>query len=181
MEVALLSVLILATLLALVEELTSGRFLLTPVLATLAALTRPEGLLFAGAITGAVVFALLRDLGKTRPDALRRSMAVLYAFLPIAAGAAQYSFYRAATGYVVQNGVLAKSLLYEPTFHPAAFLDEVSSNLTEMTLNVLMGLEPGNYLFPGALIFCVLGIWYLAFKDTRHRAFAVTSGGALVL
>jgi hypothetical protein len=181
MEVALLSVLILATLLALVEELASGRFLLTPVLATLAALTRPEGLLFAGAITGAVVFALLRDLGKTRPDALKRSMAVLYAFLPIAAGAAQYSFYRAATGYVVQNGVLAKSLLYEPIFYPTEFLDEVSGNLTEITLNVLMGLEPGNYLFPGTLFFCVLGVWYLAFKDIRHRALAVMSGMALVL
>src|SRR5215211_5110026 len=74
MEVALFSVLILATLLALIQELTSGRFLLTPVLAALAALTRPEGLFFAVVITGGVVFVLLRDLRESRPDALRRSV-----------------------------------------------------------------------------------------------------------
>src|SRR5215203_5606201 len=181
MEVALFSVLILGTLLAFLRELSSGRFLFTPILAALTALTRPEGLLFALVITGAVVFVLLRDLRKSRPDALRRSVAVLYAFLPIAAGAAQYLFYRAASGYGVQNGVLAKSLLYEPIFYPTMFLDEVFSNLTEITLKVLMGLEPENYLFPGALFFSILGVWYLAFKDTRHRAFAVISGPALSL
>jgi hypothetical protein len=181
MEVALFSVMILATLLALVQELTSGRFLLTPVLAALVALTRPEGLLFAGVITGGVVLVLLRDPRETRPDALRRSVAVFYAFLPIAAGVAQYVFYRAASGYGVQNGVLVKSLLYEPIFYPTEFLDEVSSNLTEISLKVFMGLEPENYLFPGTLFFCVLGVWYLAFKDTRHRTFAVMSGTALAL
>ncbi len=45
MEVALFSVLILGTLLAFLRELSSGRFLLTPVLGALTALTRPEGLL----------------------------------------------------------------------------------------------------------------------------------------
>jgi hypothetical protein len=181
MEVALFSVLILGTLLALVQELTSGRFLLTPVLAALLALTRPEGLLFALVITGGVVFVLLRAPSETRPDALRRSLAVLYAFLPIAAGVAQYLFYRAASGYGIQNGVLVKSLIYEPIFYPTEFLDEVSSNLTEITLDVFMGLEPENYLFPGTLFFCVLGIWYLTFKDTRHRTFAMMSGTALAL
>src|SRR5215218_9005535 len=181
MEVELFSVMILATLLALVQELTSGRFRLTPGLAALVALTRPEGLLFAGVITGGVVFVLLRDPRETRPDALRRSVAVFYAFLPIAAGVAQYVFYRAASGYGVQNGVLVKSLLYEPIFYPTEFLHEVSSNLTEITLSVFMGLEPENYLFPGTLFFCVLGVWYLAFKDIRHRTFAVMSGTALAL
>src|SRR5215208_612804 len=121
MEVALFSVLILGTLLAFLRELPSGRFLLTPILAAITALTRPEGLLFAMVITGAVVFVLIRDLRKTRSDSLRRSVAVLYAFLPIAAGVAQYMFYRIATGSSVQNGVLAKSLLYEPVFYPTEF------------------------------------------------------------
>src|SRR5215203_6535849 len=71
MEVALFSVLILATLLAFLRELSSERFLLTPILAALTALTRPEGLLFALVITGAAVFVLLRDLRKSRPDSLR--------------------------------------------------------------------------------------------------------------
>jgi hypothetical protein len=181
MEVALFSVLILGTLLAFLRELSSGRFLLTPILAALTALTRPEGLLFAMVITGAVVFVLLRDFRKTRPDLLRRSVAVPYAFLPIAAGVAQYTFYRIATGSSVQNGVLAKSLLYEPVFYPTEFLDAVFQNLTKLNLFVLTGLEPGNYLFPGTILFCVLGVLYLALEDARYRTFAVASGTALVV
>ena len=181
MEVALFSVLILGTLLAFLRELSSGRFLLTPILAALAALTRPEGLLFAWVITGAVVFVLLRDLRKSRPYSLRSSLAVLYAFLPIAAGVAQYMFYTIATGSSIQNGVLAKSLLYEPVFYPTEFLDAVFQNLTKLSLIVLTGLEPGNYLFPGTILFCVLGTMYLALEDARYRMFAVASGTALVL
>src|SRR5215203_4250329 len=182
MEVALFSVLILGTLLAFLRELSSERFLLTPILAALTALTRPEGLLFALVITGAAVFVLLRDLRKSRPDSLRGTMAmVLYAFLPIAAGVAQYIFYRIATGSSVQNGVLAKSLLYEPIFYPTEFLDAVFQNLTKLSLFVLTGLEPGNYLFPGTILFCVLGALYLALEDARYRMFAVASGTALVL
>ena len=181
MEVALFSVLILGTLLAFLRELSSGRFLLTPILAALAALTRPEGLLFAWVITGAVVIVLLRDLRKSRPYSLRSSLAVLYAFLPIAAGVAQYMFYTIATGSSVQNGVLAKSLLYEPVFYPTEFLDAVFQNLTKLSLIVLTGLEPGNYLFPGTILFCVLGTMYLALEDARYRMFAVASGTALVL
>jgi hypothetical protein len=182
MEVALFSVLVLGTLLAFLRELSSGRFLLTPILAALTALTRPEGLLFALVITGAVVFVLLRDLRKPRPDSLRGTMAaVLYTFLPIAAGVAQYIFYRIATGSSVQNGVLAKSLLYEPIFYPTEFLDAVFQNLTKLSLFVLTGLEPGNYLFPGTILFCVLGTMYLALEDARYRTFAVASGTALVL
>lgn len=181
MEVALFSVLILGTLLAFLRELSSERFLLTPILAALTALTRPEGLLFALVITGAVVFVLLRSLSKTRPYSFRRSMAVLYAFLPIAAGVAQYTFYRIATGSSVQNGVLAKSLLYEPVFYPTEVLDAVFQNLTTLNLFVLTGLEPGNYLFPGTILFCVLGTLYLALEDARYRTFAVASGTALVV
>jgi hypothetical protein len=182
MEVALFSVLILATLLAFVRELSTGRFLLTPLLGALTALTRPEGLLLALVITGAVVFVLFRDFRKTRPDSLRRSMAmVLYAYLPIAAGVAQYMFYTIATGSSVQNGVVAKSLLYDPIFYPTEFLDALFQNLAKLNLFVLTGLEPGNYLFPGTILFCVLGVWYLAFGDARYRTFAVASGTALVL
>ena len=67
MEVALFSVLILGTLLAFLRELSLGRFLLTPILAALAALTRPEGLLFALIIAGAVVSKLLKGSGRDRP------------------------------------------------------------------------------------------------------------------
>ena len=181
MEVALLSVLLLGTLLAFVHELSSGRFLLTPILGALAALTRPEGLLFAGVIAVAVVFSLLKDSRKSLLMPSRRFAALLYALLPVAAGAAQYLFYRMATGSSIQNGVLAKSLLYEQVFYPTEFLDTVFQNLTKLNLTVLMGLVPGNYLFPGTILFCVLGTLYLASKDARYRTFAGASGAALVL
>jgi hypothetical protein len=182
MEVALFSVLILATLVAFLGELSSGRFLLTPILGALTALTRPEGLLFAVVITGAVVYVLLRELRKTPPDSLRGTMAVvLYALMPIGAGLAQQLFYTIATGSSVQNGVVAKSLLYEPVFYPTEFVDAVFQNLTKLSLFVLTGLEPGNYLFPGTILFCALGILYLALEDARYRTFAVASGMALVL
>ncbi|MEJ7816320.1 MAG: hypothetical protein WKF53_14210, partial [Rubrobacter sp.] len=182
MEVALFSVLLLGTLLAFLRELSSGRFLLTPILAALAALTRPEGLLFALVITGAVVSKLLKDSRKNRPmPSSRTAAALLYALLPFAAGVAQHLFYRIATGSSVQNGVLAKSLLYEPVFYPTEFLDAVFQNLTKLSLSVLTGLEPGNYLFPGTILFCVLGTLYLAMEDAQYRTFAVASGTALVL
>ena len=182
MEVALFSVLLLGTLLAFLHELSSGRFLLTPILAALAALTRPEGLLFALVITGAVVSRLLKDSREDRPmPSGRTAAALLYALLPLAAGMAQHLFYRIATGSSVQNGVLAKSLLYEPVFYPTESLDAVFQNLSKLSLSVLTGLEPGNYLFPGTILFCVLGTLYLAMEDTRYRTFAVASGTALVL
>src|SRR5919112_74702 len=182
MEVALFSVLLLGTLLALLRELSSGRFLLTPVLAALAAITRPEGLFFALVVTGAVVLSILKDSRKGRPSPSgRAAAALLFALLPLAAGAAQYLFYRIATGSGVQNGVVAKSLLYQPVFYPTEFLDAVFQNLTKLVLSLLAGLEPGNYLFPGTIIFCVLGTAYLAAGDARCRPFAAASATALVL
>ncbi|MDQ4064296.1 MAG: hypothetical protein M3122_10560, partial [Actinomycetota bacterium] len=106
MEVALFSVLLLGTLLTFLRELSSGRFLLTPILAALVVLTRPEGQLFALVITGAVVLRVLKDSRKDRPVPSRRTAAVLlYALPPFAAGVAQHLFYRIATGSSVQNGV----------------------------------------------------------------------------
>jgi hypothetical protein len=183
MEVALVSVLILATLVAFESELCTRRFVLTPLVGALCALSRPEGLIFGVVITAAVVFELLRELTKSPQQSSRgTTMAmVLYALLPLGVGVGQYIFYKIATGSTVQNGVVAKSLLYEPIFYPTEFVDAVFQNLTKLSLLVLTGLEPGNYLFPGTILFFVLGTLYLAFKDSRHRTFAVASGTALVL
>jgi hypothetical protein len=106
---------------------------------------------------------------------------VLYALLPIGVGVGQYIFYKIATASTVQNGVVAKSLLYEPVFYPTEFVDAVFQNLTKLMVVVLTGLEPGNYLFPGTIVFFVLGIWQLAFKGSPHRSFAVASATALLL
>ena len=136
MEVALVSVLILATLVAFERELSSRRFVLTPLVCALCALSRPEGLIFGVIITAAVVFELLREeLTKSPRQSLRGTTIamVLYALLPIGVGVGQYIFYKIATGSTVQNGVVAKSLLYEPVFYPTEFVDAVFQNLTEIT------------------------------------------------
>jgi hypothetical protein len=184
MEVALVSVLILATLVAFESELSSRRFVLTPLVCALCALSRPEGLIFGVIITAAVVFELLREELTKSPQRSSRgtTMAmVLYALLPIGVGVGQYIFYKIATASTVQNGVVAKSLLYEPVFYPTEFVDAVFQNLTKLMVMVLTGLEPGNYLFPGTIVFFVLGIWQLAFKGSPHRSFAVASATALLL
>ena len=182
MEIALLSVLIMATLLALLLELFSGRILFAPALAALAALTRPEGQLFGIVVAGAIVFALLGDLRNDHSRSPPRSAAMLlYALLPAVVAVVQYLFSWVATGSGTQNGVLAKSLLYEPVLYPMELLDEVFNNLMQMYFALLMGLEPGNYLFPGALLLCVVGLVYLASKNVRCRIFGVASGIALAL
>ncbi len=181
MEIPLLAVLLTGTLLAFVRDLSNGRLLYTPIIAALVALTRPEGLVFAAVITVAVLFVLLRNLSKRRISLSRFLPMALYALLPIAAGAGQLLFQKLATGSTGANGVKAKSMMYEPSFYPTEFVDQTFRNLTELGLTVFMGLKSGNYLFPGAVIFCVLGILYLVFRDARYPTFAIASGLALAL
>ena len=83
---------------------------------------------------------------------------VLYGLLPIGVGVGQYIFYKIATGSTVQNGVVAKSLLYEPVFYPTEFVDAVFQNLTEVDGDA-HGARAGHYLFPGTILFCA---WHMA-------------------
>jgi hypothetical protein len=181
MEIPLLAVLLTGTLLAFVRDLSAGRLLFTPVLAALAALTRPEGLVFAAVITGAILFVLLRNLSRRRISLSQFLPMALYALLPLAAGAGQLLFQKLATGSASANGVKAKSMLYAPSFYPTEFVDQTFRHLTELGLTVFMGLKPANFLFPGAVLFCVLGIMYLVLRDNRYPTFAIASGVALAL
>ena len=106
---------------------------------------------------------------------------VLYGLMPIGVGVGQYIFHKIATGSTVQNGVVAKSLLYEPIFYPTEFVDAVFQNLTNYGDGSGRGSSQGITSLPGTILFCMLGIWHLAFKDSRHRTFAVASGTALLL
>lgn len=181
MEIPLLAALLTGTLLAFVRDLSAGRILFTPVVAALAALTRPEGLVFAAVIAAALLFVLFRSLGGPRLSLLRSLPLALYSLLPILAGVGQIIFQKLATGSAGANGIKAKSMLYEPSFYPTEFVDQSFQHLTRLGLTVFMGLKPANYLFPGAVVFCVLGILYLAFRDARYPTFAVASGVALAL
>ncbi|HZY64448.1 MAG TPA: hypothetical protein VFE21_01020 [Rubrobacteraceae bacterium] len=181
MEIPLLAALLTGTLLAFVRDLSTGRLLFTPLVAALAALTRPEGLVFAGVVTVTIIFVLLKNLRKGRTPLSRFFPVTLYALLPVAAGAGQLLFQKLATGSFSANGVKAKSMLYASSFYPTEFVDQTFRHLTELGLTVFMGLKPANYLFPGAVIFCALGILYLVFRDTRYQTFAGASGVALAL
>ena len=181
MEIPLLAVLLTGTPLAFVRDLSAGRLLFTPPVAALAALTRPEGLVFAAVIVVAILFMLLRNLTQRRVSLSKFLPMTLYALLPVVAGAGQLLFYKLATGSAGANGVKAKSMMYAPSFYPTEFVGQTFRHLTKLGLNFFMGLNSSNYLFPGAVLFCVLGILYLVFRDTRYPTFAVASGVALAL
>ena len=180
MEISLLAALVGAGLLAFAHEAPKGRFLVTPIPLAFAAITRPEGLIFAAGLT---VASLVLLFGAVRVRRIRFPLAALsglLVFLPLAAGAAvQLLFYRQTTE--TTNGVAAKSLLYEPVFYLTEFIGQVSSNLSNLTMDVLLGLEPAGYLFPGALVFAVLGVSYLAFGRADFRALAISALAIVLL
>lgn len=181
MEISLLAALFLGTLVAFVHELSTRRFILAPVLGALTALTRMEGLIFAGVIVAVILVTLLLDLRNRRLSPVGFLKAAPLAMLPVFAGALLLLFYKLVTGTSSANGMLAKSLLKEPAFYPTEFVQQSISNLTEASLQLLMGFKNGNFLFPGALLFCVVGLVYLVSRDARSRTFAVAAGVALAL
>lgn len=121
MEISLLAALFLGTLVAFAHELVTQRFILTPVLGALTALTRMEGLIFAGIIAAAIIFTLIRDLRKRQLSSAGFFKAAPLALLPVFAGTLLLLFYRLVTGTSSANGMLAKSLLHEPAFYPRVF------------------------------------------------------------
>lgn len=173
MEISLLAALVGAGLLAFAHEAPKERFFITPVPLIFAAITRPEGLIFAAGLTVAALVVLSWGVRSRRNQLYTTALSGFLVLLPLVAGAAvQLLFYRRATG--TTNGVAAKSLLYEPIFYPTEFIGQVSSNLSNLTTDVLLGLEPAGYLFPGALVFAVLGVSYLAFGRADFRALALS-------
>lgn len=181
MEISLLAALLMGTLLAFIHELRTGRFILTPILAALAALTRPEGLIFA-AVLEAVILLRLINAVRERPSSLPGSLLNgLFSLLPLLAGAAQLLFYQLTTGTTAANGVQAKSLLYTPIFYPTEFLSQTMSNLINMTLFIFNGIDPGDYLFPGAVVFFTLGIAHSIFRGGYLRIAALMISIALAL
>ncbi len=175
MEVSLLAALLLAGLLAFARELPAQRFVLTPLLLALAAITRPEGLIFAAILTATSAFILLKSLASRRTMLRTTLSGGLLVLLPLVAGAGQLLFYQLTTGSTAANGVKAKSLLLTPIFYPLEVARQVVSNLSELFLNVLAGFEPA-YLFPGAVFFVVLGVARLAFREDGIRAVGIVLG-----
>ncbi|TNC23426.1 glycosyltransferase family protein [Amycolatopsis alkalitolerans] len=177
MEVGLVMLLVTGLLYTFVREQVAARFRGTPVVAALLALVRPEGLIFAAAITCAVLWTLW-----TRR---RRTMLgwALWSLLPLAVGAGQLLFYRLATGTTSANGVQAKSMLYDaPVFYLGEFADRLTATLRSLA-GTFLGYTSQDFAFPGALLIAGVGAAYLLLERSRRPlVIAVLAGlGAAVL
>jgi hypothetical protein len=180
MEVGLVALLVVASLLFFTKEAPLGRFLLTPILATLLALARPEGLMFATALSGAMcwtIFAPVRHRSSTRAGGLGGAA---WSLLPLVAGLGQLLFYQWATGTMAANGVQSKSFLYDhPVLYLGEFIDRTMWNFRGF-LDVFGGLSTRDFTFPGAAFFVVLGIFYLVIKRTTWRPLVIAMTVGLV-
>ena len=172
MEVGLVLLLVVAAALVFVHETPTGRFRWTPVVATLLALARPEGLIFAGVLVLAQWWVLWS----------RRAWARLpWTLLPALAGLGQLLFYKLATGTTSANGIQAKSLLYDrPEFYLAEFLDRTMANLRAL-LGAFLGFTNGDFAFPGALLLAFGGLVYLVLIRRAWRPVFVALAAGLVL
>ncbi|RZT87015.1 hypothetical protein EV383_3920 [Pseudonocardia sediminis] len=151
MEVGLVAALTTGAVYAFACEQPGGRFRVTPVVAALLALSRPEGVIVAVGLVAGMAWALGR---RRRPTFGTAALASL----PVLAALAQLVFYRLATGSAQANGVRAKSWLYQgELIQPLEVADHTLANLRQMAAS-LTGLSGQDFLPPAALVFAVLGL-----------------------
>ncbi|MBK1784369.1 ArnT family glycosyltransferase [Prauserella cavernicola] len=179
MEVGLTSMLVMASLLVFVKERPSVRFRWTPVVATAMALVRPEGMILAVLLCGAMLWTL-RGVRRER-KVLRPA---LWTLLPLAAAAGQYLFYRLATGTFSANGVQSKSHLNDrPVLYFGDVVDRTMANIRG-TLEYFNGMNGQDFAFPGMLVVFLMGVAYLLVtrRQWRPLLIAVVLGfGAVVV
>jgi hypothetical protein len=184
MEVGLTSLLVAGSILSFTRERPRERFVLTPVIAFLLALVRPEGLIVAVMISGAMVWTVATA---RRSDRLRTGRAVgmaAWALLPLGAGIGQYTLYRVTTGTFTANGVQSKSHLHDrPLFYVGDFVDRTVANVRGV-MDLFNGLDNQDFTFPGALLFFAIGLVYLLVVHPMWRPLLVALGlglGAVVV
>ena len=181
MEVGLVTLLVVAMLLAFVSERPWARFRYTPVLGGLLALARTEGLILAVALAFAAAWTVWthRHLARPRRTALR----ALWTLVPIAVGAAQLLFYQIATGTAAANGIQSKSFLYDrPVFWVSEFTDRTMANARAF-LSIFLGFTGGDFAFPGAVLVFAAGMVYVFLTRPvwRPMLYALTAGLLLIL
>ncbi len=169
MEIALFSVLLCASLLAYRNESHTSRaasgYRITAVLLVLLALVRPEGGFVAILIAGAVAVRLWDEGGNKRRIAAR---------LAPAAGAVMWPtlWTWISTGRTASNGLLAKSLLYEPAMtwqeKVGAFAENLRGVFWWLWGTPELGAWPGEYLPPGGLVLALLGLAVLIRNGQRR-------------
>ncbi|HVW40205.1 MAG TPA: hypothetical protein VHC18_02530 [Amycolatopsis sp.] len=161
MEVGLVMLLVVAMLL-------TFRSKAGPFIGVLLALSRPEGLIFAAALTFAAMWVHRR-----------RPLRALLALLPLVAGAAQLLFYRLATGTFSANGVQAKSFFDDsPVFYFSSFLERTAANLHGF-LGTFLAFTEQDYAFPGALVVFFVGLVYVIVSRPLARSLAIATAFGL--
>ncbi|MEU5853156.1 hypothetical protein [Saccharopolyspora shandongensis] len=180
MEIAFVAFLLVALLLVFTAERATNRFLWTPLVAVVAAITRTEALLFAGVLSLAMIWHVIAHARGTRAAWPRVIGRIVWIGLPVYAAAGLYAFYWAVTGSAEQNGVLAKSLLHMPAVYPLEVADQVLSNFRTF-LTAFSGLSTQDYVFPGALLLAVIGVIGLFRRSPQWRGLALAAGIGVVL
>jgi hypothetical protein len=175
MEVGLTAALVTGALLAFARELPRTRFVLAPVLGALAALCRPDALVFAAVVSAGMVVATARSRRRLHAKAAR----AVWLALPIIAGAAQLLAYRAITGDATSDGVAAKSLLHPAQWDPLGFAIDWGKNLAAFA-RALTGLDDNQFLLPGGLVLAALGCAVLVRRGRAHAGVGWVAAAGLV-
>ena len=171
MEVGLVSALAVGTVLAFAREQPTARFRATPVVGMFLVLARPEGLVLVAAISVAVAVTLVQAFRRGRLGIAAAAGAAAWCALPLVVALGQRLLYRALTGSAENNGVLAKSWLYQPLGSPIEVVDRMATNARE-TVSTYGGLDGVGIVAPGTLLLAALGLAALAFDRPRHRTLA---------
>lgn len=178
MEVGFVAMLISGMVLAFTLEAPRKRFVLTPLIGLLAAITRPEAFIFSVALAAAMVWTALRT---PRAHSLGRTLGHLALVpLPLLGYLGQMLLYQITTGTTSANGMQAKSLLYTPITYLTNVADETLTHFRDFVV-VFSGLDSFAYVFPGTLLAAALGAAYVTWAKPTWRPLVLAMGCGLVL
>jgi len=175
-EVGLVSLLVAGTLLAFVSEQAEARFVLTPLVGTLLAMARPEGMILVVAVLCGVAVVLVDRARRGIGRRSRLAATAAWSALPLVAGAVQLLVYRALTGTAENSGIQAKSWLSESLGSPLEVVDRMVSTVRAALL-LLGGLDGIDVVGPGVAVLVAIGLASLALGRAPRRVLA----GVLVL
>jgi hypothetical protein len=171
MEVGMVAALATATVLAFTHEQPTGRFRIAPVVGVLLVLARPEGLVLVAAVLVGVVVTLVRRRRRRAVATFASAVTAVWCALPVVAALGQRLLYLALTGSSENNGVLAKSWLYQPLGSPVEVVDRMVTTTREVVATY-GGLTGVGVVAPGTLLLAALGVAALVFDRPRHRVLA---------
>jgi hypothetical protein len=134
-------------------------------------LTRPEGLVLVAVLSVVVAVTIVSAVRRRSLRAATAAGTAAWCALPLVVALGQRLLYRALTGSSENNGVLAKSWLYQPLGSPIEVLDRMATNARD-AVATYGGLNEVGIVAPGTLVLAALGLAALALDRPRHRVLA---------